>query len=216
MFSLSVAVLFLLSTWSKDLYNTFNRKIYQKKCSSISAFDKLAKTLGCCWHRCNPWLSIKSTLSFEQFFLQGQMTQLLLGPIGAQHWQLHKELSKHALQHNLYSKWKCKYCSKPQQDFCPSWNHFIFDDEIMHKDWVPYFADSCSPKEFSICVFPLLRGDMPLGFTKPGYYFIKPWKVMLFFFFFNFCKQMIIYIFRTKDLHSILWLCLYYSSTSLI
>lgn len=121
-------VLFVLSMWPKDLYNTFNRKIYRKKPSSISAFDKLAKTLGCCWHRCDPWLSIKSTLSFEQFFLQGQMSQLLLGLIGAQHWQLHKELSKHTLQHNLFSRWKCKYSSKTHQAFCPSWNHFIFDD----------------------------------------------------------------------------------------
>lgn len=123
-FSLSIGVLFLLSMWSKDLYNIFNKKIYQKKGSSISTIDKQAKS----WHRCNPWLSIKSTQSFKQIFLQGQMSQLLLGPTGAQGWQLPKELSKNTLQHHLYSKLRCKYSSKPPLFFCPSWNHFIFDD----------------------------------------------------------------------------------------
>lgn len=123
-FSPSIAIFFLLSMWYKGLYKTFNRKIYQKKGSSISTFDKQAKS----WHRCNPWLSIKSTWSFKQFFLQGQMSQQLLGPIGAQGWQLHKELGKHTLQHHLCSKWRCKYSSKPQLFSCPSWNHFIFDD----------------------------------------------------------------------------------------
>lgn len=42
-FSLSVTVLFLLSMWSKDLYNIFNRKIYQKKGSSIYTFDNKAR-----------------------------------------------------------------------------------------------------------------------------------------------------------------------------
>lgn len=132
------------------------------------------------------------------------MSQLLLGPIGAQHWQLHKELSKHTLQHNLYSKRKCKYSSKPQQAFCPSWNHFIFDDEIMHKDWVLYFADSCSPKEFFRCMFLLLRGDMSLvQFTEPGM-ILKHQKITRIYCL-HLCKQTIIYIFRTKDQHSMLW-----------
>lgn len=46
MFYLPIVALFFLTVCSKDHCNSFNSKIYHKKPSSTSAFDKAAKTSG--------------------------------------------------------------------------------------------------------------------------------------------------------------------------